>query len=184
MRDDRPQHRRGEQALRVAERGVEQPPRAERHRQRGHHARDAPGQPLPERVRTGEREQAARARDEQPQRLGRVAERRQQRRDRDGERLPGRAALRVEREVGGAVAPQDPHLRVERERPREQQRERGERHARRDQRAFAGHARWAEWRAMRGGMVAPRPAALPSEPSGGKVERTCSPPEPTVIRTR
>ena len=68
VRDHRPQHRRGQQALGVPERGVEQPPRRERDRQRRRPARPATRR-AGRRARTRRtREQAAGARDDQPQR--------------------------------------------------------------------------------------------------------------------
>ena len=135
VREHAPQHRGGEPALGVAERAVEQPPRAERHHERGDRPRRAGPRAAP-RARTRPRARAARPSARAPPTRAR----------RRGPAAPAAscrarsaastsARPRVCRlPVEGVVAPRDPDLRVERQRPRQQQRQRGQRRARRDER--------------------------------------------------
>ena len=124
--DDRPQCRGGQQALGVAERGVEGPPGAQHHQRRGHRAGPAAR-------RAASRARAPATASSPPARAtishsagaappasdsGVVNTHRQ--------RLPRRPAARVEREPPDVAAPHDPCLRVEGQRPRPQQRGGGE----------------------------------------------------------
>ena len=166
VREHRPQHRGRQPALGVAERGVEQPPRAQRHHERGGDPREAPGQPLPQRVRAPQRQQPAHPPERRPHRLRVAVQRRQQRRAEHAQRLPRRPAARVEVPVEGVVAPRHPDLRVERERPRQQQRQGRQRRARRDRRR-ARHA--AGRRATSRRCVSGHGSAASRSPAGRSV---------------
>ncbi len=170
MREHGPEHRGGEPALGVAERAVEQPPRAERHHQRGDRAGEPAREPLSERVGARESEQRAHPPDRRPDGLRVAVQRREQRRDEHAQRLPGRPALGVQAAVERVVAPHHPHLRVERERPRREQRQRGHGRARRDERpAHAAGRRATSRRCVSGhGSAAARSPAGRSVATGAK----------------
>ncbi len=126
VRDHRPEHGRAEQALRVAERGVEQPPGRQRHRGHGRRSRPATREPRPEHVRAPQGQQPSGAGDDHPQRGRGLLPQGEHHREQHRERLPGRPGGGVEREPTGLAAPDEPRERVERQCPREQQRERGD----------------------------------------------------------
>ena len=126
VRQDRPQGRGGEDRLAVAERGVEEPPVGDGHRRRGDHAGERAGEPVAEHRRARQGEQAACARDEQPQDGRRVPGEREDRRRDDRQRLPRGPVGGVQRQVRDVAAPADPRPRVERDRPGQQQGQRGE----------------------------------------------------------
>ncbi|EHN11156.1 MoxR-like ATPase [Patulibacter medicamentivorans] len=133
----RPDHQRPEQRVGVAERGVRQPPRRQRHRARGHQRARPAGRASGQARRADHRQQRPRPRDDQPGEGRPVAEDRRRPGDQQRERLERRSGVGVEREAPDLAPPDDPGRGVEGQRAAERQRRDRDQHGAEDPRGAA-----------------------------------------------